>query len=132
MSKPPTEVPHGQVLKASLSGDINSILALFADDAVLLPPNDTTLFGKEEIRSWWEEYFSYFRLTSSVETERDVTVAGNQAFDRLCFSVTIIPKEGGARIVDNIRSLIVWKQEADGNWKITHQLWNSVKVLWWR
>src|SRR6185436_6197580 len=125
MSKAPSEIPHGQVLKASLSGDVNEIVALFADDAVLLPPNDTALYGKDEIRSWWEEYFSFFRVTSSVETERELTVAGEQAYDRNAFSVTIVPKQGGPRIVDDMRSLIVWRQESDGNWKITHQIWNS-------
>jgi ketosteroid isomerase-like protein len=129
MSKAPTENPHGQVLKASLSGDINQIAELFADDAILLPPNDTTLYGKDEIRSWWEEYFSFFRVTSSVERERELTVDGDQAFDRAAFSVTIVPKQGGPKIVDDIRSLIVWRQDREGSWKITHQIWNSTKPV---
>jgi ketosteroid isomerase-like protein len=129
MSKAPTEIPHGQVLKASLSGDINALAELFADDAILLPPNDTTLYGKDEIRSWWEEYFSFFRVTSSVERERELTVDGDQAFDRTAFSVTIVPKQGGPKIVDDIQSLIVWRQDHDGSWKITHQIWNSTKPV---
>jgi ketosteroid isomerase-like protein len=129
MSNAPTEIPHGQVLKASMSGDINAVLGLFADDAVLLPPNDTALYGKEEIRSWWEEYFNFFRITSSVETERELTVAGGQAYDRIAFSVTIVPKQGGPRIADDIRSLIVWRKGNDGSWKITYQIWNSVKPV---
>jgi ketosteroid isomerase-like protein len=103
------EIPHGQVLKASLSGAINEITELFADDAILLPPNDTTLYGKDEIRSWWEEYFNFFRVTSSVERERELTLDGDQAFERTAFSVTIVPKQGGPKIVDDIRSLIVWR-----------------------
>ena len=129
MSKLLGEIPHQQVLKASLSGDVNAISSLFADDAILMPPNDTSVFGKDEIRSWWEEYFAFFRITSSVETERDVTVAGNQAFDRASFSVTIIPKKEGARILDDIRSLTVWRYDAAGGWKISHQIWNSIKPV---
>ena len=129
MFNAPTEIPHQQVLQASLSGDLNTIMSMFAEDAVLMPPNDTTVYGKEEIRAWWEEYFAFFGVTSSVETERDVTVASDQAFVRAAFSVTIVPKQGGAKILDDIRSLTVWKKTPDGAWKISHQIWNSTKPV---
>jgi uncharacterized protein (TIGR02246 family) len=129
MHNVPFQNPQQQVLKASLTGDLNSILSMFADDAVLMPPNDTTVYGKDEIRSWWEDYFTFFRVTSSVEAEREETVAGDQAFVRAAFSVTIVPKEKGARILDDIRSLTVWKHQPDGTWKISHQIWNSTKPV---
>ncbi len=125
----PLEVPHQQVLHASLSGDLEAMVSMFADDAVLMPPNDTSVYGKEEIRSWWEEYFSFFRITSSVESERDVSITGDQAFVRASFSVTIVPKQQGARILDDIRSLTVWRKESDDSWRITHQIWNSTKPV---
>src|SRR5262249_54547483 len=103
MSKSPVDA-HQRVMHASLTGDANAIVSLFSDDAIFMPPNDTTVFGKDEIRSWWEEYLSFFRITSSVETERDVTPAGDQIFDRSAFSVTIVPRERGPKIVDDIRS----------------------------
>jgi uncharacterized protein (TIGR02246 family) len=125
----PSEVPHQQVLHASLSGDLEAMVSMFADDAVLMPPNDTSVYGKEEIRSWWEEYFSFFRITSSVESDRDVSIIGDQAFVRASFSVTIVPKQQGARILDDIRSLTVWRKESDDSWRITHQIWNSTKPV---
>jgi ketosteroid isomerase-like protein len=129
VSKVPTQIPSQRVLQASLSGDVSIVMSLFSDDAVVMPPNDSALFGKEEIRSWWEEYFQSFRVTSSVETERDLTVAGNQAFERSSFSVTINPKEPGDSIHDDIRALTVWIYDADGGWKISHQIWNSTKPV---
>ena len=129
MNTTPPEIPSEQVLQASLSGDVDTLVSLFADNAVVMPPNDTTVYGKDEIRSWWEEYFRFFRVTSSVETEREVTIAGDQAFERAAFSVIIVPKQQGARIRDDIRSLTVWRREPDGNWKISHQLWNSIKPV---
>ena len=129
MSKKPPGIPQERVLKASTTGDVDLLLSLFTDDAIVMPPNDTTVFGKEEIRSWWEEYFSFFRVTTSVETEREVTYVGDQAFDRAAFSVTIVPQQQGARIVDDIRSLTVWRLGSDGEWKISHQIWNSTKPV---
>ena len=129
MSKAPSDIPHDQILKASLSGDLDTMVSLYADDAILMPPNDTTVFGKNEIRSWWEEYFTFFRVTSSVQTEHETTFAGDQVFERVAVFVTIVPKQHGARILDDIRSLTVWKREADGSWKISHQIWNSTKPV---
>ena len=125
----PSEIPSREVLQAPLSGDLNGLISLFADDAVVMPPNDSPLFGKDEIRSWWEEYFQFFKIESSVETDGELTVAGNQAFDRASFTVTIVSRISGTRIRDDVRSLIVWKHEPDGAWKISHQIWNSTKPV---
>jgi len=129
MAAPSLQHPNEQVLNASLSGDVEGVMSMYTDDAILMPPNDTTLFGKAEIRAWWEDYFRFFRVTSNVESERELTVVGDQAYERSMFSVTIVPKEKGARILDEIRSLAVWRRQSDGNWKITHQIWNSTKPV---
>jgi ketosteroid isomerase-like protein len=129
MSKEPMEAAHLRVLEASLSGDLEPMVSLFAEDAVVMPMNDTTLYGKSEVKAWWEEYFQYFNITSSVETERAVTYAGDLAFDRNAFSISIVPKQRGPKIKDDVRSLVVWKRGPDGSWKISHQMWNSVKPV---
>ena len=129
MNKGPLQIPSQAVLQASLSGDLHLMMSLFSDDAVVMPPNDSALFGKDEIRSWWEEYFQFFKIASSVETERDVTVAGTQAFERSSFSVTIVPRESGDGIHDDIRSLTVWSYEAGAGWQISHQIWNSTRPV---
>jgi ketosteroid isomerase-like protein len=129
MSSGPTEVPHLRILDASRSGDIDGLMTLFADDAVVMPPNDTTLYGKDEIRSWWQEYFQWFQISSSIETDRDVTIAEDQAFDRSVISIVIIPKRGGSQIRDEVRTLTVWCQSAGNDWKISHQIWNSTKPV---
>lgn len=129
MSSQPPEPTHKLLLEASLSGDLGPYLSVFTDDTVVMPNNDTTIFGKAELKAWWEEYLQSFRVTSSVETEREVTVAGDHAFERHGFSVTIVPKRRGARIHDDIRTLVVWKRDTQGNWRIVQQIWNSVRPV---
>jgi len=128
MSYVPRKI-HEEVLSASGSGDLNPLVALFSDDSVIMPPNDTDVYGCEEIRAWWEEYFEFFIVKSAVESEEEVTVAGDQAFVRASFSATIVPKAGGPTIHDEIRSLTVWRRQPDGTWKISHQIWNSTKPV---
>jgi len=129
MNEQPSKKVHEEVFNASRSGDLTRLVALFTEDAVMMPSNDITIYGREEIRWWWEDYFKFFEISSVVETEREVTVDGNQAFERSSFSVSISPKAGGPPITDDIRSLSVWKQEAEGNWKISHRIWNSTKPV---
>jgi ketosteroid isomerase-like protein len=117
------------ILNASLAGNIDAIVSLFADDAVVMPPNDTTLFGKTEIQAWWEDYFQYFRIVSSAESEHELTVVDDQAFERGAASVVIVPKEQGPRIRDDIRVFAVWKRGLSGAWKVSHWIWNSTKPV---
>ncbi|HLH30005.1 MAG TPA: nuclear transport factor 2 family protein [Terriglobia bacterium] len=127
MSQHP-EVPHLALLEGSKAGDIDLLVSTFTDDAVMMPPNDTTLYGKEEIRAWWAEYFQWFQVGSYVETDHDVTVAGEQAFQRMSLSIIIVPKRRGARIRDEIRTLTVWRFD-DGAWKVSHHMWNSTNPV---
>ena len=129
MSAGPSKIAYDAAFTLARSGDLNPLVSLFADDAIIMPPNDTTLYGREEIRWWWEDYFQFFAVSSVVQSEREMTVEGNQAFERTAFCVTITPKAGGQPIHDDIRSLCVWKQDLDGNWKISHQIWNSTKPV---
>ena len=124
MSKAPQSFPE-QVR----SGDLETIVAQFAEDAVVMPPNDSTLYGVAEIRAWWEEYFQSFKVTSSIETERETKVVDDQIFDRTSVSITIVSKQNGTRIKDDMRILTVQKRQADGGWKISHQMWNSTKPV---
>jgi ketosteroid isomerase-like protein len=129
MSKIALQSTQQRVFEASLSGNIAAFLSIFADDAVVMPPNDTTLFGKEEIQAWWIDYSENFRIASSVETEREVTEAGDQIFEMGTASVVIVPKKSGPRIRDDIRVMIVWKRDPAKNWKISQMIWNSVKPV---
>lgn len=116
-------------LEAIKAGDISRIETLLADDIVSMPPNDTTLYGREEARAWWEEYFQYFRLISIVEPERDVTVIGDWAVERTAHMITIAPKIGGTSIRDEGRMFAIWKRQADGSWKVSQEIWNSIKPV---
>jgi ketosteroid isomerase-like protein len=129
MSRNPRENVHLRVRDVSASGNIGELMSLFADDAVVMPPNESTLFGKEEIQGWWEDYFQNFGVRSSIDTEREITDADDQLFETGGLSVEIVPKQRGAVIRDDIRSLIVWKRDASGAWKISQMMWNSIKPV---
>ena len=94
-----------------------------------MPPNDTSLYGVEEVRDWWKEYFEYFRVTSVTEPEREVTIAGDFAIEQTSYMIVITPVKGGTRIRDDGRTLNTWKRQKDGSWKMWRVIWNSIRPV---
>ena len=111
------------------SGDADRIALLFAEDAVSMPPNDTTLYGRAEVKAWHEEYFQSFRVAALTSPECHVEIRGDWAVERSTYVVAIVPKPGGSRIRDDGRILNIWKRQPDNSWKIAQTIWNSIKPI---
>lgn len=111
------------------SGDVAKIGTIFCDDVVLMPPNETSLYGKDEALEWWGEYFEYFKVTVLNGTEREVRIIGDQAIELWTYMIAIDPVRGGDRIRDDGRSLSVWKLEPDGIWRVSEFIWNSIRPI---
>ena len=109
--------------------DIDKLVSLVDPDTVWMPPNDTSLYGPDEVRDWWKEYFEYFRLTSHSEPEREVTISGDFAIEETTYMVVITPTKGGTRIRDDGRWLRVWRRQPDGSWKMWRAMWNSFRPV---
>jgi ketosteroid isomerase-like protein len=119
-----------QAFSAALKArDLDRLAALLDPEAIWMPPNDTSLFGAEEVREWWKEYFDYFRLTSISESEREVTINGELAIEQTNYMVVITPVKGSTRIRDDGRWLRVWKRQPDGSWKMWRAMWNSIRPV---
>ena len=125
----PIRSGHESFVGALKSGGVDEIASLACEDCVWMPPNETSLYGRDEVREWFEEYFQHFRITALGETERDVTRMGPWALERWAYSVAILPLGGGERIRDDGRALVLWKEEADGSWKIAQFIFNSMRPI---
>ncbi len=119
---------HRRMMEALKRSDAAEIVALFAEDPVLMPPNDTAIYGKEELAEWYREYFDHFRITGLADMDRHVTLVENYAIERWGYQVGIQPVHGGERIVDEGRFLMVWHHD-DDVWKISQAIWNSSRPI---
>jgi uncharacterized protein (TIGR02246 family) len=126
----PIKDRHQILVEASKAGDLESLVSLFSEDTVLMASNETTLYGRAEVREWYEEYFENFRITALVVTERDVTVlGGGWAVERAAYTIAITPVKAGERIRDDSRWFAVWKLEADGVWRMSQIMFNSIRPI---
>lgn len=128
--KDPIVARHELHMEASKTADLETLASLFSEDAVLMAPNETTLYGRGEVKEWYEEYYQNFRITSLTATEREVTViGGGWAVEYWSYTVAITPVKAGERIRDDGRWFAVWKLNADGVWRMFQAMFNSIRPI---
>jgi uncharacterized protein (TIGR02246 family) len=98
------------------AGDIAGFLNLFADNAILMPPNRKMIIGKEEIRPMVQALFKTAKEIDLKETTtpNEIRVFGDWAFD-----LGITAFESGGKPMENTNKYIrIWQKRADGSWKL--------------
>jgi len=124
----PIAAPHQRFMNAVLAGDVATISSLYIDTGILMPPNDSTLYGRGELEEWHHEYFADFRVVTFTEIEREVSMFDEWAVERWAYMVAIQPLHGGDRIRDDGRFLALWKKD-DGIWKMSQAMFNSIRPV---
>jgi ketosteroid isomerase-like protein len=119
---------HRRWVSALLKSDVSEIVSLYGKSAVLMPPNDTTLYGRAELEEWHREYFDNFQIITMEALEREVTVLGAWAVERWTYMVAIQPRDGSQRIRDDGRLFTLWIEE-DGKWRIAQSMFNSIRPI---
>ncbi len=113
-----------QTFRAALySGDLDILMALWSEDGVVMPPNEPSVTGKEAIRSWTQNLFNQFVVQLTITSEQ-VEVFGDWAFVRTTYTTALTPKAGGEVVEESGKNIWIWKREADGSWKLAHNIWN--------
>ncbi len=70
-----------RIIAADNAGDLESVLALYTEDAILMPPDSPIVQGKAAIRERYRAGFEQFHMNLSMVSE-ETQVAGNWAFNR--------------------------------------------------
>jgi len=109
------------------SGDAAAAAACYADDAVVMLPNQPAIEGSQSIRAWLEASFKE-GAAKIVHTPLEIQVAGDWAYERGNAVVTITPKSGKPT-EESIKYLVISKRQPDGSWKVYRDIDNSNNPL---
>ena len=112
-------------LAAIRSGDVDAMMAHWADNPTVLAPNAPGVRGRAEVRAWAEAFQKRVRVTEARFTESEVTIGGDLATERLGFTMTLEPAAGGAPMILTGKGVHVYRRQADGNWKLSLDIWNA-------
>lgn len=100
-------------------------VAFYADDAVVLPPNEKTATTKDEIRKAITDLLALPGLSISWQTTNaEAARSGDLAYTYGTYEVTSNDAKGRPT-ADHGKYSEVWKKQADGSWKCIVDMWSS-------
>ena len=107
------------------TGNIDSVMAVWADDAVMMPPGMPPLEGKAAIRSYVE---AGMRLPGfSIQWEPvsvHVARSGDLAY-MIERNVSTVNDSAGTPVTTHGKVVTVWRKDAEGNWRNVIDMWND-------
>jgi len=109
--------------KSYNSGDVNAIVALYADDAVLNPPGAPPARGHSGIREFLTKDIESSKtagVTLNGNTAKDVGVSDKLGWEWGTFTV----KDKSGADIDQGKYVTVYEKK-DGKWLIIRDIWNS-------
>jgi uncharacterized protein (TIGR02246 family) len=103
--------------------DSLAVGALYAQDAVLLPPNQERLVGTAGIRQFFAGLQQLNVSMAITPTVIVVAASGDIAMEEGTWALSM-PLPDGSTFNDNGKYLVAWKK-VDGTWLMERDIWNS-------
>ena len=113
---------HHAWSRALVASDVDSLMQLYTEDAVVLPPG-LELAGREAIRGWYSSDTTWHTLSHTMDAD-ELTVYDSVAVERGRWSSTW-RVGGGPEQSASDRYVIFWKRGGDGRWRIHYDIWHS-------
>ena len=115
-------------IAAHLRMDNAAVLSMWAEDGISLLPTTDPIIGKEAIGKFMDEVVGrmpgYHMQKMDVDFQ-GVEVSGDWASE-WAEEHQVVQPPPGRRVIDSYgKLLLVLHREADGNWRITREMWNQ-------
>lgn len=110
------------------AGDIDSILAHYAQDAVFLPAGNATVAGLDALRAAYVETLRRIRIVPGGQsTAEDVLQLGDFAWVRTNSRASVLNLETGETSPGRFREVFLLRRVAE-NWKIWRYAFNTIST----
>lgn len=113
---------------AIAAGDIEKALSFFADNALVIPANESPLIGKETYREFMQKQLDQYTMVYGGTLE-DVQVSCDLAFTRGTSKLIITPKAGGNTRTSNGNWVCIYRKQPDGTWKCILNNWSDESLV---
>ena len=115
-------------IAAHLRMDNAAVMSMWAEDGISLLPATDPIIGKEAIGKFMDEVMGrtpgYHMRRMDVDFQ-GIEVSGNWASE-WAEEHQVVQPPPGKRVLDSYgKLLLVLHREADGNWRITREMWNQ-------
>lgn len=111
------------IVAADNRRDIERVLAAYTADAVLMPPGEAPVSGRDRIRPRYEALFAAFSPEIELRIDEACAEAG-LGFVRGVNRGRLVPRgPGDARALDDAFVMLL-RLDADRVWRISHLIWH--------
>ncbi|WP_158548408.1 nuclear transport factor 2 family protein [Parvularcula marina] len=111
-------------VKAINSNDLDTIMAMLAEDVAFQAPHGPEVVGKEAVREWVGGYYDAFD-TQWKKTSLSFDVSGDIAVERYAYESNDTLKETGDVFTDEGKGINVYKKGEDGKWLVVIDGWST-------
>ena len=106
--------------KVAGAKDLDKTVSYYADDAMVLPPNQAMVTSKSGIRDLWKGFLDSLADISWNTTRVETSKSGDMAFTVGTYQMTM--KDGTK---EKGKYCEVWKKQTDGKWKVATDMFSS-------
>jgi ketosteroid isomerase-like protein len=107
------------------SGDIDSVMSVFAEDARQMASNAPALVGRERLRAFWKQAVSWGQW-NFVLTTVSVVANGPLGIELGTYQLRFTPgptaPPGMAASVDTGNYVCYWRLDDDGKWRVVYDI----------
>jgi ketosteroid isomerase-like protein len=106
--------------------DFERLISIYyAENAIMMPPNELICKGKDAILLWYQKASELTDEHVDSSVVEDVRVSGNLAAVCGIDMDTSTPRGGGAAVKYSVKSLTVFERQPSGSWKCICEIWND-------
>ena len=106
--------------RVAAAKDLDKTVSFYADDAMVLPPNQSMVTSKTGIRNLWKGFLDSLTDINWKTTHVEMAKSGDMGCLIGTYALTM--KDGTK---DTGKYCEVWKKRADGEWKVTADMFSS-------
>lgn len=111
--------------KAFEAADVEKVLANYAANATVMPPDAAAISTPEERRKLWSGMLGAPGYAATLATVDVVaSKSGDMAYERGIFELTVNDKKGKPATTKG-KYVVVWQKQADGTWKAVADIFND-------
>jgi ketosteroid isomerase-like protein len=110
---------------AAANQDVEKIIAYWSDDAIVIPPGQPPIEGKDALRQFVtaSQKIPGFRI-HWVSDHVSFSPDGNVAYMRGANETTVTGPDGKPITIPG-RGITVWRKGSDGQWRCVVDIWNE-------
>jgi ketosteroid isomerase-like protein len=107
---------------AAARGDADTMMKMYADDAVLLAPNEPIRRGHDAVRQYWNGLLSAGKVDATIVAS-DVMQSCDMATEIGTYKLSIA-RPGAENIGDTGKYVVTWRKRG-GQWRAVADIFNS-------